>query len=86
MGFGQGFEHDGLSSKNNEDAAIEKLKQGIPNPHLDVWLEAEGSLKKTLSKKEIVKPIKELLGRFTREEFEWMERNYDRLDPKIRFI
>ena len=76
-GFGQGFGQKDLSSQKNEDDAIAKLKQGIPNPHLNIRLEAEGSLKKTLSKNEIVKLFKELLGRFTREEFEETLRNYD---------
>lgn len=77
-GFGQGD----FSHTDQEYDAITKLRQGIPNPHLNIRLEAEGSLKKTLSKNEIVKPFKELLERFTREEFEWMERNYVWYDPR----
>ena len=65
-GFGQGE----FSDTDQEYDAITKLKKGLPNPHLDIWLKAEGHLKKHLSKSEIISPFKELLDRFTREEFE----------------
>lgn len=70
-GFGQGE----FSDTDQEYDAITKLKKGLPNPHLDIWLKAEGHLKKHLSKSEIISPFKELLDRFTREEFENILRN-----------
>ena len=76
-GFGEGA----FSSTENEYDAIKKLRQGLPNPHLNVWLEAEGRLTKTLAKNKIIKPFKELLNRFTREEFEERLHNYVRYDP-----
>ena len=77
-GFGEGA----FSRTENEYDAITKLRQGLPNPHLNIWLEAEGNLEKTLSKNEIVKPFKELLERFTREEFEETLHNYVWYDPR----
>ena len=77
-GFGEGA----FSSTENEYDAIVKLRQGLPNPHLNIRLEAEGRLKKTLAKNKIIRPFKELLDRFTREEFEEMLRNYAWYDPR----
>ena len=77
-GFGQGD----FSDTDQEYDAITKLRQGIPNPHLNIWLEAEGRLTKTLAKNEIIKPFKELLDRFTREEFEETLHNYVWYDPR----
>ena len=65
-GFGQGE----FSDTDQEYDAITKLRKGLPNPHLDIWLKAEGQLKKYLRKSEIISPFEELLARFTREEFE----------------
>ena len=77
-----GFREGAFSSTENEYDAIKKLKKGIPNPHLNIWLEAEGRLTKTLAKNEIIKPFKELLERFTREEFEETLHNYVWYDPR----
>ena len=77
-GFGEGT----FSSTENEHDAIAKLRQGFPNPHLNIRLAAEGRLTKTLAKNEIIKPFKELLDRFTWEEFEETLHNYVRYDPR----
>ena len=53
---------------------------------MNIRLEASGSLEKTLSKNEIVKPFKELLERFTREEVEETLRNYVWYDPRYIFF
>ena len=66
-GFGQGL----LSSNWNEFDAVRKLRayfHGQGGLHSNVWLEAEGELRRTLGCRDIVKPIQELLGRYGPEE------------------
>lgn len=77
-GFGEGA----FSSTENEYDVIAKLRRGLPKPHLNIRLEAGGRLTKTLAKNEIIKPFKELLDRFTREEFEETLHNYVWYDPR----
>ena len=59
-GFGQGQ----LSSNRNEYDAVEKIRRNISGPHSDIWLEAEGTLRRTLRKNMVVRPFQELLERF----------------------
>ena len=63
-GFGQG----NLRENANERDAVEKIKQGIPNPHSDIWLEAGGTLHRPLKKERVVTPFRELLERHPAEE------------------
>ena len=63
-GFGQGE----LYQNSNERDAVEKVVQNIPSPHSDIWLEMEGRLDKTLGGKDVVKPLHELLERYSPEE------------------
>ena len=63
-GFGQGQ----LSSNWNEYDAVEKIRRYISYPHSDIWLEAEGTLRRTLGKSEIVCCFEQLLERYRPEE------------------
>lgn len=66
-GFGQGL----LSSNWNEFNAVRKLWAYFNDQgglHSNIWLEAEGELRRTLGRKDIVKPIQELLDRYGPEE------------------
>ena len=66
-GFGQGL----LSSNRNEFDAVRKLRayfNGQGGLHSNIWLEAEGELRRTLGCKDIVRPIQELLDRHGPEE------------------
>ncbi len=67
-GFGQGI----FSDTDQENDAIGRLQRALPDPNLDIWLEAEGHLKRTLKKSEItgiVSRIKRHLEFFPREWF-----------------
>ena len=67
-GFGRGI----FSDTDQEYDAILKLKKELPNPHLDIWLEAEGHLKRTLRKseiEEIIRRIQRHLEFFSKEWF-----------------
>ena len=65
-GFGQGI----FSDTDQEYDAIRKLQKRLPDPHLDIWLEAEGHLQRTLRRAEIteiISRIKKHLEFFPRE-------------------
>ena len=63
-GFGKGK----LSENSNEHDAVEKIRRNILFPHSHIWLEAEGTLSKTLGAERVVKPFRELLERHSQEE------------------
>ncbi len=66
-GFGRGL----LSSNRNEFDAVSKLRayfDGENSLHSNVWMEAQGELRRTLSCRDIVKPIRELLDQYGLEE------------------
>lgn len=63
-GFGQGK----LSENSNEHDAVEKIRKNIPSLHSHIWLEAEGTLRKTLGEKRVVKPVRELLKKYPLDE------------------
>ena len=63
-GFGQGQ----LSSNWNEYDAVEKIRRYISGPHSDIWLEAEGTLRRTLGKDEVVFHFEQLLEQYAPEE------------------
>ncbi|MDE3261993.1 MAG: hypothetical protein OYL41_08430 [Acidobacteriota bacterium] len=58
----------------NESDAVEKIKSALEEEevhmHSDLWLEAEGNLDRTLSKREIGRPFIDLLKRTTAEQVE----------------
>ena len=63
-GLGQGV----LSSNENEEDAVHKLRQGLKDLHSDLWLRAEGHLRRTLGKKRLVQPFQNLLRAHTPDE------------------
>ena len=63
-----GFGQDDLRENANERNAVEKIRRGIPNPHSDIWLEADGTLHRPLKTECVVKPFRELLERHTAAE------------------
>ena len=63
-GYGRGE----LYRHSNERDAVEKVVKNIPFPHSNIWLEMEGVLLKTLGEKDVVKPFRELLERYSQEE------------------
>ena len=63
-GLGQGV----LSSNENEEDAVRKIREGLTDMHSDLWLRAEGDLRKTLGKRRLVQPFQDLLKAHTPEE------------------
>ena len=66
-GFGRGL----LSSNWNEFDAVRKLRAYFDRDnslHSNVWMEAQGKLRRTLSCRDIVNPIRELLDQYGPEE------------------
>lgn len=63
-GIGQGI----LCANPNEEDAVCKIKASLVNPHSDLWLAAEGELKKTLSTQRVLEPFQELLNSYTADE------------------
>ncbi len=62
-GIGQGV----LSSNANEDDAVKKIREGLTCLHSDLWLEAEGELRRTLGKRLLLLPFQNLLKTYTPE-------------------
>ncbi|MDE0250346.1 MAG: hypothetical protein OXK72_04990 [Gammaproteobacteria bacterium] len=60
-----GIEQGILRSNANEEDAIQKIKDAIPCPHSDVWLDAEGELLKTLGSHRLVGPVQDLLDSYS---------------------
>lgn len=56
-----GLEQGILRSNANEEDAIRKIRDAIPCPHSDVWIDAEGELLKMLGKRRLVDPVQDLL-------------------------
>ena len=56
-----GTEQGTLRSNANEEDAVRKIRDAIPCPHSDVWIEAEGELLKTLGTVRVVDPVRDLL-------------------------
>ncbi len=54
-----------LSSNANEDDAVAKIREGLPELHSDLWLRAEGELRRTLSKKRLLRPFRNLLKTYS---------------------
>ena len=72
---GQGEQNAGaLRTKTNEIDAVEKIRSALQEEkvhmHSHLWLEAEGNLNRTLSKREVGKPFIALLKRSSAEEVE----------------
>ena len=63
-GLGQGV----LSSNDNEEDAVSKIKEGLAGLHSDLWLRAEGHLRRTLGKKRLVQSFQNLLKAHTPSE------------------
>lgn len=53
---------------SNERDALDKITKHIPSPHSDIWLEAEGTLRRRLGAKRVVEPFRELLKKHSAEE------------------
>lgn len=60
-GLGQGV----LSSNANEEDAVQKIRAGLTDLHSDLWLQAEGELHRTLSKRRLLLPFQNLLKTHT---------------------
>ena len=56
-----GTEQGILRSNANEEDAVRKIRDAIPSPHSDVWIDAEGELPKTLGRTRLVGPVRDLL-------------------------
>ena len=56
-----GTEQGTLRSNANEEDAVRKIREAIPYPHSDVWLDAEGELLKTLGRRRLAGPVRNLL-------------------------
>lgn len=56
-----GTEQGILRSNANEEDAVRKIRDAIPCPHSDVWIDAEGELLKTLGRGRLVGPVQDLL-------------------------
>lgn len=56
-----GIEQGILRSNVNEEDAVQKIRDAISYPHSDVWIDAEGELAKTLGRRRLVDPIRDLL-------------------------
>ena len=63
-GLGQGV----LSSNANEEDAVQKIREGLTGLHSDIWLQAEGELRRTLGKRRLLLPFQNLLKTFTPDE------------------
>ena len=50
-----------LGSNANEEDAMRKLREGLPELHSDLWLRAEGELRCTLGKRRLLQPFRNLL-------------------------
>lgn len=57
-----------LSSNANEDDAVAKIREGLPELHSDLWLRAEGELRRTLSKQRLLRPFRNLLKTYGPDE------------------
>ena len=51
-----------LSSSANEQDAVDKIREGLKEPHSDLWLRAEGELRTTLGKRHLLRPFQDLLA------------------------
>lgn len=60
-GLGQGV----LSSNANEEDAVQKIRAGLTDLHSDLWLQAEGDLRRTLGKRRLLLPFQNLLKTHT---------------------
>ncbi len=60
-----GTEQGILCSNANEEDAVRKIREAIPCPHADVWIDAEGELLKTLGRRCLVGPVRDLLGSYS---------------------
>ena len=63
-----GFAQGKFTSSPNEDDAVKKLKKGIPAPHSDIFLDAEGQLHDTLPANVITEPFRKLLRRISADQ------------------
>ena len=63
-----GFRKGDLQPSENEEDAVEKIRQRIRNPHSELWLETEGALNQKLSSRRVSEPFLELLDRCSPEE------------------
>ena len=63
-GLGQGV----LSSSDNEEDAVSKIREGLTGLHSDLWLRSEGHLRRTLGKGRLVQPFQNLLKAHTPSE------------------
>ena len=63
-GLGQGA----LNSNENEQDAILKIREGLTGLHSDLWLQAEGELRRTLGKRRLLLPFRKLLKTHTPDE------------------
>lgn len=57
-----GIEQGILRSNADEEDAVRKIRDAIPCPHSDVWIDAEGELVKTLGRRRLVDPVRNLLN------------------------
>ena len=57
-----------LSGNLNEHDAVEKIRKNLGPMHSDIWLEAEGELNESLGQEYVVKPFRDLLRKYTRDE------------------
>ncbi len=63
-GFGRGV----LSSNANEQDAVRKIGEGLTGLHSDLWLRAEGELRRTLGQRGLVRPFQDLMKAHTPDE------------------
>jgi len=77
-GLGQGV----LSSNENEEDAVRKIREGLTELHSDLWLRAEGDLRKTLAKRRLVRPFQNLLRAHTPDEVRELHSRLDRFEAE----
>ena len=57
-----------LNSSANEEDAVDKIREGLTELHSDLWLRAEGELRRTLGKRRLLQPFRNLLKTHSPEE------------------
>ena len=56
-----GLSQGELNPSANEEDAVHKIREGLTELHSDLWLRTEGQLRRTLGKRRLLQPFRDLL-------------------------